>query len=187
MKILITGSSGFIGKNMVKALESKHDVFTYDWHQTYPDLDNLDWVIHLGAISSTTENRIHYILRQNLESSIYLYEDCINRNINFQFASSASVYGLQSGFKETCPLKPLNHYAISKAMFERYVELRNAPITTQIFRYFNVYGPDEEHKGNQASPQTKFLIQAKQNKTINIFEGSDKFKRDFIHVDKIVD
>ena len=72
-------------------------------------------------------------------------------------------------------------------MFERYVELRDAPIITQVFRYFNVYGPHEEHKGTQASPYTQFCNQAEVNGTIKIFKGSKNYRRDFVHVDQIVE
>ena len=187
MKILVTGSNGFIGKNMVNALSPHHEVIKNEWGMSFPKVKGLDWVIHLGAISSTTETNISRIYRQNIEFSIKLYEECIKHNVKFQFASSASVYGLKSDFKETSPLDPQNHYARSKALFEKYVEFRNAPITTHIFRYFNVYGPQEEHKGNQASPFTKFMEQAKTSGKIKIFKGSPKYFRDFIHVDEVVD
>ena len=187
MKILVTGSNGFIGKNLINKLQDEHEIIKNEWGMSFPSIKNLDWVIHLGAISSTTETNISKIYRQNLEFTIKLYEECINNDVKFQFASSASVYGLKSDFKETSPLNPQNHYARSKAMFERYVELRNAPITTHIFRYFNVYGPQEEHKGNQASPFTKFMEQAKTSGKIKIFKGSPKYFRDFIHVDEVVD
>ena len=186
MKILVTGSNGFIGQNMVNALEPHHEVFKNEWGMSFPKVKGLDWVIHLGAISSTTETNISRIYRQNVEFSIKLYEECIKHNVKFQFASSASVYGLKSDFKETSPVDPQNHYARSKALFEKYIEFRNADITTQIFRYFNVHGPHEEHKGNQASPFTKFMFQAKTTGKIKLFKGSEKFKRDFIHVGKVV-
>lgn len=188
MKILVTGHKGFIGQNMVNALKDKHDISTYEWGNQYPILDGLDWVVHLGAVSSTTEKDIRKITVQNIESSIYLYEDCIDRGINFQFASSASVYGLDPcGFKETAVLDPLNHYARSKAIFEDYIRYRNAPIITQVFRYFNVYGDHEDHKGEQASPYTKFRKQAKETGKIKLFKNSEYFYRDFIHVDKIIE
>lgn len=187
MKILVTGSNGFIGKNLINKLQDEHEIIKNEWGMSFPSIKNLDWVIHLGAISSTTETNISKIYRQNLEFSIKLYEECIANNVKFQFASSASVYGLKSDFKETSPLNPQNHYSRSKAMFERYVELRNAPITTQLFRYFNVYGPQEEHKGNQASPYTQFKQQAKSSRVIKIFKGSEKYKRDFIHVEQITE
>ena len=186
MKILVTGSNGFIGQNMVNALEPHHEVIKNEWGMSFPKVKGLDWVIHLGAISSTTETNISRIYRQNVEFSIKLYEECIKHNVKFQFASSASVYGLKSDFKETSSVDPQNHYARSKALFEKYVEFRNADITTQIFRYFNVHGPHEEHKGNQASPFTKFMFQAKTTGKIKLFKGSPKYLRDFIHVGKVV-
>ena len=162
MKILVTGHKGFIGQNMVNALKDKHDISTYEYGNQYPILDGLDWVVHLGAVSSTTEQDIRKITVQNIESSIYLFEDCIEKGVNFQFASSASVYGLDPcGFKETAVLDPLNHYARSKAIVEEYIKYRKAPIINQVFRYFNVYGDHEDHKGEQASPYTKFRKQAK--------------------------
>jgi ADP-L-glycero-D-manno-heptose 6-epimerase len=187
MKVLVTGYKGFIGQNLCKALKEEHEVVGYEWGQPVPDVSGMDWVIHLGAISSTTEQRVDYLLKQNLESSIHLYEDCIKNNVNFQFSSSASVYGLVSDFKETSKLSPQNHYARSKAMFERYVELRDAPIITQMFRYFNVHGPCEDHKGEQASPHSKFTKQAESTGKIKLFEGSENFLRDFIHVDQVVE
>ena len=186
MKILVTGSNGFIGQNMVNALEPHHEVIKNEWGMSFPKVKGLDWVIHLGAISSTTETNISRIYKQNIEFSIKLYEECIKHDVKFQFASSASVYGLKSDFKETSPVDPQNHYARSKALFEKYVGFRNADITTQIFRYFNVHGPHEEHKGNQASPFTKFMFQAKTTGKIKLFKGSPKYLRDFIHVGKVV-
>jgi ADP-L-glycero-D-manno-heptose 6-epimerase len=187
MKILVTGASGFIGQNMVSGLREEHEVIPHEWGQTISDVVGVDWVIHLGAVSSTVEQNISKIYRQNLDFTIKLYEECIKHNVNFQFASSASVYGLKSSFEESAPLDPQNHYSRSKAMFEKYIELRKAPIITQAFRYFNVYGPHEDHKGGQASPHTQFTKQAKETGLIKLFEGSKNYKRDFINVTQIVD
>jgi len=185
MKILVTGSKGFIGQNIIKHLQNHHEVSTYDWSWLHPNVKNQDLVIHLGAISSTTAT-VDSVLNQNLVSSIELFEDCIKHGVDFQFASSASVYGLSSSFSESSKPNPVNHYARSKYLFEEYMNTRDAPIKWQAFRYFNVYGPHEEHKGNQASPYTQFEKQAKENGVIKLFEGSKEFKRDFIHVNDIV-
>ena len=187
MKVLVTGASGFIGQNMVSGLREEHEVILHEWGQLIPSLEDVDWVIHLGAISSTVEQDVSKVYNQNLYFSIKLYEECIKNNVNFQFASSASVYGLKSSFEESAPLDPQNHYARSKAMFEKYIELRKALIITQTFRYFNVYGPHEDHKGGQASPHTQFTKQAKETGLIKLFEGSENYKRDFINVAQIVD
>ena len=81
MKILVTGHKGFIGQNMVNALKDKHQISTYEWGNQYPILDGLDWVIHLGAVSSTTEKDIRKITVQNIESSIYLLNGRSNISI----------------------------------------------------------------------------------------------------------
>ena len=188
MKILVTGHNGFIGKNMVTHLQSTglHDITLYEWSWLKPKVKDHDLVIHLGANSSTTAS-LDEALNQNLMASIDLFEDCINHGVNFQFASSASVYGLESTFKEDAPVNPMNHYARSKYLFEEYMRVRNAPIRWQAFRYFNVYGPNEDRKGSQASPFTQFDKQARETGVIKLFYGSENFKRDFIHVSMIVD
>lgn len=188
MKILVTGHQGFIGKNITLDLVNQgHDVYTYEWGSVPPNVRGMDWVIHLGAISSTTEMNVRKILDHNIVFTIQLIEECIEHGVNIQFASSASVYGDTLSFKEDGPVRPLNHYARSKYLIEQYIQTRNAPIIIQAFRYFNVYGPNEDHKGSQASPYTQFRNQAIKNGTIKIFEGSENCKRDFIHVSKIID
>ena len=195
MKILVTGHKGFIGQNLCEVIYKEGWALT-----TFDIVDNptlrprdldftgVDCVVHLGAISSTTETNIQKIMDQNLSWSIELLEECIARNINMQFASSASVYGNhhKTPIKETDSCRPLNYYAQSKYLFEKYVETRNCSIDLQVFRYFNVYGPYEEHKGSQASPYTQFVKQAKETGVIKVFEGSEKYFRDFVHVDKVV-
>lgn len=194
--ILVTGHKGFIGQNICKAIyEEGWNLSTFDItdnQELRPKdlvLSGIDCVIHLGAISSTTETDIKKIMDQNLSWSIELFEECISRNIDMQFASSASVYGKNStekSFKEKDECHPINYYAISKYLFEKYCEQRAHSIKLQIFRYFNVYGPHEEHKGSQASPYTQFAKQAKETGIIKVFEGSEFYKRDFVHVDTVV-
>ena len=188
MKILVTGHQGFIGQNLSLDLVNQgHEVSTYEWGGPPPSVEGLDWVIHLGAISSTTETNVRKILDQNIVFTIQLIEDCIEHGVNMQFASSASIYGDGLVFKEDAPARPLNHYARSKYLIEQYIQTRNAPITIQAFRYFNVYGPNEDHKGSQASPYTQFRNQAIETGKIKVFEESDGCIRDFIHVSEIID
>jgi ADP-L-glycero-D-manno-heptose 6-epimerase len=118
--------------------------------------------------------------------TIQLIEECIEHSVNMQFASSASIYGDTLGFREDGPVRPLNHYARSKFLIEQYIKTRNAPITIQAFRYFNVCGPNEDHKGSQASPYTQFRNQAIQTGKIKVFEGSEHCRRDFIPVSEII-
>ena len=98
MKILVTGSNGFIGKNLINKLQDEHEIIKNEWGMSFPSIKNLDWVIHLGAISSTTETNISKIYRQNLEFSIKLYEECITNNVKFQFASGIFLCGKSHKF-----------------------------------------------------------------------------------------
>jgi ADP-L-glycero-D-manno-heptose 6-epimerase len=188
MRILVTGHKGFIGQNLTKALiEQGHFVDGYEWPDRLPYLYEYDWVIHLGAISTTTETNVEKIMDQNFDFSVKLINLCKEFGVNFQYASSASVYGLKEEFKEDSPVNPLSPYAWSKYLFDRYVQQNYWGNIVQGFRYFNVYGPHEEHKGNQASPYHKFTEQAKTTGNIKLFEGSDTFLRDFVPVEHVVD
>jgi ADP-L-glycero-D-manno-heptose 6-epimerase len=186
MKILVTGYKGFIGQNMVNALKDEHELSLYEWGESVLNLNNVQWVVHLGAISSTTETDVEKVLTQNLDFSIFLHKHCAEHGINFQYSSSASVYGLGSVFSEDAQPDPKNAYAWSKYLFERYVTHNPSPSLVQGFRYFNVYGPHEDHKGKQASPFYQFAEQAKSIGKIQLFENSENHLRDFVHVDHIV-
>ena len=189
MKILITGYKGFIGQNMVNALKDEHELTLFEWGDELPEFAGHDWCIHLGAISSTTENDIHKILIQNYDFSRYVINACNDNNVHLQYASSASIYGRYLKFTENSSPDPLSPYAWSKYLFERYVYgfKDKWHIRVQGFRYFNVHGPFEDHKGDQASPHHKFEKQAKETGVIKIFKGSASFLRDFVPVERVVD
>lgn len=189
MKILLTGYQGFIGKNYLDQVPNGWKVKLHEWGQPFPNVEGLDWVVHMGAISSTTEKNLDKIMEQNVLFSMKLFESCVAHNVNFQFSSSASVYGKEKNFVEDVAIpQPQNLYAMSKYLFEEYMIKRNPQnIKCQAFRYFNVFGPHEEHKGSQASPVHQFSKQAKEDGVIKVFEGSEFFCRDFVHVDKVVD
>lgn len=187
MKILLTGHRGFIGKHLMRTLEQHHTLTLYDWGDTIPDVQGHDWVIHVGGISSTTERDVEKIMRQNVDFSIDLYEQCRFHGVNFQFASSASIYGLGQDFAETAPPDPKTPYAWSKYLVERHIQ-QVAPkdMVAQCFRYFNVYGPEgEEHKGSQASPFMQFKHQAEQTGCVKLFDV--EAHRDFVPVSTVVD
>jgi ADP-L-glycero-D-manno-heptose 6-epimerase len=187
MKILLTGYKGFIGSHMLTAL-SEHEVSTYEWGEKVPDIQGLDWIIHIGAISSTTEHDVNKIMRQNYDFSCWILDECIRHKVNLQYSSSASIYGLGQDFNENSAPDPRTPYAWSKYMFERYTEKNKIyPIYVQGFRYFNVYGDGEEHKGNQASPFTQFRLQAERVGEIRVFEGSENYHRDFVPVSTVID
>lgn len=186
MRVLVTGHEGFIGKNMVKHLTSLgHEVHGYEYDPANdPNVSTYDWVVHLGAISSTTERDVEKVFRQNLDFSVRLLNECELYGVNMQYASSASVYGSGTEFSEESPVYPQSPYAWSKYMFERYAR-GSQGITVQGFRYFNVYGHHEEHKGDQASPVTKFTQQARRTGSIEVFRGSEFFLRDFVCVNDV--
>jgi ADP-L-glycero-D-manno-heptose 6-epimerase len=190
MKILITGYRGFIGQHMVNALKDDHDLTLFDWGDELPELKGYDWCIHLGAISSTTENDVNKVLKQNYDFSRYLIGACNDNGVNLQYASSASVYGRGKYFKEDSWVNPLTPYAWSKLLFDRYVYGIHKKLKIKVhgFRYFNVYGPEfEDHKGDQASPFYRFRKQAEETGVIKLFTMSDLFKRDFVHVSRVVE
>lgn len=183
---MITGYKGFIGQNMTKAL-SNHNLYFYEWNEPFDIniIQKLDWIIHLGAISSTTETDVEKIYKQNVEFTFYLGNLCKNYNVNLQYASSASVYGTNVNFAEDAPKSPQSPYAWSKYFVDKHMEKLindNPDIIVQGFRYFNVHGPHEDHKGDQASPYHKFEKQAIGTGVIKIFENSQNYKRDFVHV-----
>lgn len=189
MNVLLTGYKGFIGSNMLKALVG-HNVTTHEWNEQLPNIKGYDWVIHVGAISSTTERNIEKVLCQNLDFSIDLLDKCIKNNVNFQFSSSASVYGnCKNKFIETANPDPKNPYAWSKYLFERHIEKLDTTIKNkiliQVFRYFNVYGPGEDHKNDMASPYHKFAKQLKETGKIKLFLNSENYYRDFVPVDYV--
>jgi ADP-L-glycero-D-manno-heptose 6-epimerase len=192
MKILVTGYKGFIGQNVVNALQTDHELGLFQWGDPLPDFEGYDWCIHLGAISSTTATDVEQVLEQNYDFSRVVINRCDQYGVNLQYSSSASVYGLGTNFAENAPKSPLSPYAWSKYLFDRYVESflsqgRFQNIKVQGFRYFNVYGPHEEHKGDQASPYHKFENQALETGVIKLFEGSENYLRDFIPVNTVVD
>jgi len=194
MRILLTGYKGFIGSHMLKALAG-HDVRTYEWGED-PSLlstNDRDICIHIGGISSTTERDVDKVMRQNYDFSCQLLDRCMATGTHFQYSSSASVYGLNTEFREDSPVDPRTPYAWSKYMFERYALKQqdyadHFNYRIQGFRYFNVYGPQgEEHKGNQASPFAQFGRQAQTLREITVFENSDQYLRDFVPVEMVVD
>ena len=198
MRILLTGNKGFIGQNFEQHLTKEgHEVIGYDFRPyrmvnddgstMFPRLDGIDQVIHLGAWSSTTEQNVEKVLDDNYEFSYKLLMMCCEAGINMQYASSASVYGHISRWQqieENGRIGPLNPYAWSKYLFDRLVlkALDTLPIKVQGFRYFNVWGPGEDLKGNQSSLHHKWI---KTDNTIKVFEGSEDYYRDFIHVDDV--
>ena len=188
--IILTGSQGFIGKKFLKALQDvgkevieveKND--SWHWRKNFYNWKNVECIIHQGAMSSTTNTNLKQIFTYNIEYSEWLFEQAAKYDIPVKYASSASVYGNQQGI-----INPLNYYALSKVTTDYWVQDHMDEFSLiQGFRYFNVYGDGEENKGDQVSPVSKFTKQVQETGKLKLFEGSDKFLRDFICVDDIVD
>ena len=155
------------------------------------DFGKVEAVFHQGACSATTEWDGQYVMRNNFEVSKQLLHWCLERRTSFLYASSASVYGSgERGFREerSCEL-PLNMYAYSKFQFDQYVRQLRQPLESQVagFRYFNVYGSRESHKGPMASTAFHFSSQVLETGKARLFAGTDGLadgeqRRDFVYV-----
>ena len=152
-------------------------------------------IFHEGACSATTEWDGHYMMNNNYEYSKTLLHYCLDHKAAYLYASSASVYGGGSVFSESRDHEsPLNVYGYSKFLFDQYVRRLMQGATCQIagFRYFNVYGPREQHKGSMASVAYHLRQQLKAGENPRLFEGCDGYgngeqRRDFIYIDDVVD
>ena len=152
--------------------------------------NNVDAVFHQGASSNTMETDGKFMMKNNYECTKDTFNACQQHNVRLFYASSASVYGNgDKGFveKEECEY-PLNVYAFSKYQFDRYLNQNFAGISSQVvgLRYFNVYGPQENHKGKMASVAFHMFNQIKNNEPMKLFESSENFRRDFIYIDDVV-
>jgi len=147
-------------------------------------------ILHEGACSDTTEWDGIYVMQNNYEYSKALLHYCLERSIPYVYASSASVYGAGPVFKEERRFEaPLNMYAYSKFQFDQYVRRLLPTARSQVagFRYFNVYGPREQHKGTMSSVAFHFNNQVLQEGRVRLFEGTEGYgngeqRRDFIYV-----
>lgn len=155
--------------------------------------DGVRAVFHQGACSTTTEWDGRYMMQNNYAYSRTLLHHCLAQRIPFIYASSAAVYGSSAQFSEVAANElPLNVYGYSKLLFDRYVRRLALQPDNQVvgLRYFNVYGPQEQHKGEMASVAWHFHRQLLADGEIRLFEGSDGFadgeqRRDFVYVDDV--
>ena len=185
MNILVTGHEGFIGKNMLAWLnqEDGWHIDGYEWHPIErPDVREYDQVIHLGAIADMGYKDIDQILKQNLEFSQWLFNECNHHGVNMQYASSSSVYGDTKDFSELAPCNPQTPYAWSKFLFDRWVFQQDIKIFVQGFRYFSVYGRYQHLRGNRANVLHKWREQARKEGKITVWENAEHIKRDFVWV-----
>jgi len=218
--IIVTGGAGFIGSNIVKALNERgrSDIIVVDdltdgtKFRNLADLEIADYlahdefitrlqagedfvaeaVFHEGACSSTTEWDGRFMMDNNFRYSRELLHYCLERKIPYLYASSASVYGVGPVFSESREHEqPLNVYGYSKFLFDQYVR-RLSNLESQVvgFRYFNVYGPREQHKGSMASVAFHLNTQIQTEGAVRLFEGCDGYddgeqRRDFVYVDDV--
>ena len=153
------------------------------------DFGDVEAIFHEGACSATTEWDGKFMMENNYEYSKDLLHYCIERDIAFLYASSAATYGGNDTFKEELQFeKPLNVYGYSKFQFDQYVrrlwddaKAHNETLPQIVgFRYFNVYGPREQHKGSMASVAFHLNNQINAGENAKLFEG--EHKRDFVYV-----
>ncbi|HUP29721.1 MAG TPA: ADP-glyceromanno-heptose 6-epimerase [Usitatibacter sp.] len=223
MGVIVTGAAGFIGSNLVRALNARgiSDIVAVD-NLTHgekaanlADLEIADYVdkqdfiealrqgafdmkfdavFHQGACSDTMENNGRYMMENNYRYSLDLLDLCQQAKVPFIYASSASVYGAGKVFSESRQHeRPLNVYGYSKFLFDQHARRRMPVRTAQIagFRYFNVYGPRESHKGRMASVAFHFYNQYLAEGRVKLFEGNAGYGpgeqiRDFVSVDDVV-
>jgi len=153
------------------------------------DFGDVEAVFHEGACSSTTEWDGKYMMDNNYQYSKELLHWCLEHQVPFLYASSAATYGGRNAdfIEERQFEEPLNVYGYSKMLFDHYVREILPEAQSQVcgFRYFNVYGPREGHKGSMASVAFHLNTQLNNGENPKLFEGSDGFKRDFIYVEDV--
>jgi ADP-L-glycero-D-manno-heptose 6-epimerase len=195
MKVIVTGSAGFIGSRVVEALHARGDTtIGVDPRSAGPvsfedavETGDVERVVHLGAISSTLEGNDDLLRRVNVELPQRIWRWCAAEGVPLAYASSAAVYGLgMSGFEEEAPCEPLNGYARSKRDFDEWALAQDAgPPSWAGCRYFNVYGEGEDHKGAMASVVTKARWDIAAGRATKLFRWGHQC-RDFVWVGDVV-
>jgi ADP-L-glycero-D-manno-heptose 6-epimerase len=230
--IVVTGGAGFIGSNIVARLceSGAWDVVVCDRLETadlakwkniakHPIADlwapeelfeqlerhaeRIEAVIHMGAISSTTEPDADLILRTNFSLSRDIWDWCALRDVRMIYASSAATYGDgETGFEDRDDpeslnaLRPLNAYGYSKYLFDQYAvrqaDRDQAPRQWAGLKFFNVYGPNEGHKGGMKSVVAQIWPKVQAGETVSLFRSHNPNYpdggqlRDFVYVDDVV-
>ena len=222
MYYIVTGAAGFIGSNLVRALNDRGEnniiavdnLKSADKFRNLVDCDIADFldkedfrnkihegyfdglvvaVLHQGACSDTMATDGRYVMDNNYQYTLELLNYCQEEEVPFLYASSASVYGGGKDFRESRECEaPLNVYAYSKFLFDQVMRRRHK-LSAQVvgLRYFNVYGPREQHKGRMASVAYHFFNQYREHGRVKLFEGCDGYDngcqlRDFVSIEDVV-
>ena len=223
MYTIVTGAAGFIGSNIVKALNARGvtkiiavdnltkaekfrnliDCEVADYIDKLDFIERIqaghfdgevDAIFHEGACSDTMETDGRYMMENNYRYSTILLDWCLDQDVQFLYASSAATYGASSVFREEREFEgPLNVYGYSKFLFDQIVRQRllKEPSSQIVgFRYFNVYGPRETHKGRMASVAFHNFNQFRAEGKVKLFEGSHGYSdggqmRDFVFVEDV--
>jgi ADP-L-glycero-D-manno-heptose 6-epimerase len=163
-----------------------------------PALKEIRWVFHLGACSATTELDAGYLMENNYRYTRSLCEWALHHHARFVYASSAATYGdgsngMMDDEAHIESLRPLNAYGYSKQIFDRHAKQRSLFSKIVGLKYFNVYGPNEWHKGDMRSLVNKAYDQVLQTGKINLFKSyrptfkDGEQKRDFLYIKDAVD
>ena len=219
-KILLTGAGGFIGSNIIGKLyqdyefsilddftnQKKFDFISRKMYSNIYQIDDLnialknnyDIIIHMGAITDTTEDDFEKLNTYNVQYSKNLWNYSVKNKIPFIYASSAATYGDGAmGFDDSHisinNLKPLNKYGLSKHVFDLWaLSQKDCPPFWYGMKFFNVYGLNENNKANMASVVHWGIPFIKKNKYINLFKSNDELvihgeqKRDFLFCEDII-
>ena len=221
MSIIVTGAAGFIGSNLVKALNRRgesdiiavDDLTEGDKFRNLADCDIADYLdkrdfveryarggfgvvralLHQGACSSTLEGDGRYLMDNNYRYSCDLLEASLKLGVPFLYASSAAVYGGGRDFRELREYeRPLNAYGYSKFLFDQRVRRALPQARSQVvgLRYFNVYGPREQHKGRMASVAFHCFEQFRASGKVQLFGEYGDYPagghlRDFVSVEDV--
>ncbi len=223
MYYVVTGAAGFIGSNLVRALNARGEaqILAVDDLEHGDKFRNLaaceiadfldkdefrtrlaagdfsgsiDAVFHQGACSDTLETDGRFMMQNNYRYSMALLDFSLEDEVPLIYASSAAVYGASTTFREERRFEaPLNIYGYSKFLFDQWVRRRLGESSSQIagFRYFNVYGPNEWHKGRMASVAWHFFNQYSAERRVHPFAGSGGYadgeqRRDFISIEDVI-
>lgn len=169
-----------------------------DFIDVIDDFADNDVIFHLGACSSTTETDADLVIRNNFQYTKTVAEFAVANDIRFIYASSAATYGdgsagMEDGTEDLGRLRPLNVYGYSKHLFDQYAARGGMFDRIVGLKYFNVFGPNESHKGDMRSLVNKAFDQITETGKLQLFKSADpryqdgEFGRDFVYVKDAVD